>query len=66
LGGLEGVEQTVVVLSYSTWQRFFGGRSDIVGSPIRLNDADYTVIGVLPRTFYLVSKASDYQSRQRC
>jgi putative ABC transport system permease protein len=55
----------VVVLSYSTWQRFFGGRSDIVGSPIRLNDSDYTVVGVLPRTFYLVSKASDYQSRHR-
>ncbi len=55
----------VVVLSYSTWQRFFGGHSNIVGSSIRLNDADYTVVGVLPRPFYLVSKASDYQAHHR-
>jgi putative ABC transport system permease protein len=55
----------VVVLSYSTWQRFFGGRTTVVGSVVRLNDADYTVIGVLPRDFSLVSKASDFQSRNR-
>jgi putative ABC transport system permease protein len=55
----------VVVLSYSTWQRFFGGRTAIVGSVVRLNDVDYTVVGVLPRDFSFVSKASDYQSRNR-
>jgi putative ABC transport system permease protein len=55
----------VVVLSYSTWQRFFGGRTAVVGSVVRLNDADYTVVGVLPRDFSFVSKASDYQSRNR-
>lgn len=55
----------VVVLSYSTWQRFFGGRTTVVGSVVRLNDADYTVVGVLPRDFSLVSKAADYQSRNR-
>ena len=55
----------VVVLSYSTWQRFFDGRRTVVGSVVRLNDADYTVVGVLPRDFTFVSKASDYQSRNR-
>jgi putative ABC transport system permease protein len=55
----------VVVLSYPTWQRFFGGRTAIVGSVVRLNDDDYTVVGVLPRDFSFVSKASDYQSRNR-
>jgi predicted permease len=55
----------VVILSYSTWMRFFGGRTDVVGRSIRLNDASYTVVAVLPRSFYLVSKASDYQSRNR-
>jgi len=55
----------VVVLSYSTWQSLFGGRSSVVGSILRLNDADYTVVGVLPRNFSFVSKASDYQSRNR-
>ncbi|MGC2404227.1 MAG: ABC transporter permease, partial [Acidobacteriaceae bacterium] len=55
----------VVILSYSTWQSLFGGRSDVVGGLLRLNDADYTVVGVLPRNFSFVSKASDYQSRNR-
>jgi putative ABC transport system permease protein len=36
-----------------------------VGSLVRLNDADYTVVGVLPSSFSLVSKASDYESRNR-
>lgn len=55
----------VVILSYSTWMRFFGGRAEAVGRQIRLNDASYTIVGVLPRSFYLVSKATDYQSRNR-
>lgn len=55
----------VVILSYSTWMRFFGGRTEVVGHSIRLNDASYTIAGVLPRNFYLVSKAADFQSRNR-
>jgi putative ABC transport system permease protein len=55
----------VVILSYATWMRQFGGRTDVVGSSVRLNDASYTVVGVLPSTFYLVSKASDFQSRKQ-
>ncbi len=55
----------VVVLSYSTWMHDFGGRRDIVGRPLTLNDASYTVVGVLPREFSLVSKASDFQARNR-
>jgi putative ABC transport system permease protein len=55
----------VVILSYATWIRFFGGRAEVVGRSIRLNDAAYTIVGVLPRNFYLVSKAADYQSRNR-
>src|SRR5207253_2276675 len=53
----------VVVLSYSTWLHYFGGQADIAGKPISLNDADYTVVGVLPRDFSLVSRASDFESR---
>ena len=55
----------VVILSYSTWVNQFGSRTDVVGRAVRLNDAAYTVVGVLPRKFYLVSKASDFQSRNQ-
>lgn len=55
----------VAVLSYSAWMRYFGGRSDLVGRPLTLNNGGYTVVGVLPRDFSLVRNASDFQSRSR-
>jgi putative ABC transport system permease protein len=55
----------VVILSYSTWLHYFGSRSDIVGRQLTLNNASYSVIGILPRDFSLVSKASDLQSRNQ-
>jgi len=61
--GFQPNEQGVVVLSYSVWEKYFGARTEIAGTQVRLNDADYTVAGVLPRDFYLVSKSSDFQAR---
>ncbi len=58
-------QNQVAILSNSTWRQFFGERSDIVGKQLTLNNASYTVVGVLPRSFSLVSKASDFQSRNR-
>lgn len=34
------------VISYDFWQRRFGGRTDVLGTPIKLNAARLTVIGV--------------------
>src|SRR5215471_8972235 len=41
----------VVVLSYSLWQRRYGGDSGIIGKSIDVNGASRTVIGVLPGWF---------------
>ena len=48
----------VVILPYSTWQNRFGGRSDIVGQAITLDDTAFTVIGVLPRDFQFAPRGN--------
>jgi predicted permease len=41
----------VVILSHALWQRYFGGRPDIIGHVVRLDRASAEVIGVLPPYF---------------
>ena len=63
--GFRATEDPVVVLSYSVWEKYFGARTAIAGAGVRLNDEEYTVVGVAPRDFSLVSKTSDFQARTR-
>jgi putative ABC transport system permease protein len=41
----------VVILGNGLWQRIFAGDSSIIGRQVRLDDDNYTVIGVMPRMF---------------
>ena len=41
----------VVVLTYASWQKRFGGDPVVVGKRITLNGAQATIVGVLPREF---------------
>jgi predicted permease len=44
----------VVILSHELWERHFGSDLSLVGSTIRLNRENYTVIGVMPASFRLL------------
>ena len=41
-----------MILSYASWQKRFGGKQEIVGQPITLNETPYTIVGVLPQDFH--------------
>jgi len=50
----------VVVLSYSFWQRRFGGDKNILGQSISLSDRARTVIGVMPPGFKFPHKDAEF------
>jgi len=49
----------VAVLSHGLWMRRFGGDPEAVGRTIRLDDTEYTVVGVMPQTFGFPSESTE-------
>jgi putative ABC transport system permease protein len=43
----------VVILSHGLWQRRFGSNPKVIGQVLRLNDEDYTVVGVMSAGYRL-------------
>ena len=41
----------VVLLSYRTWQKRYGGRKDLIGQSVNLSGIAHTIVGVLPEDF---------------
>ena len=39
------------ILTYASWQQWFGGQDSAIGRDIRINGEPYAVIGVLPQEF---------------
>jgi macrolide transport system ATP-binding/permease protein len=39
------------ILSYSTWQKRYGGRKDVIGETVSLSGLPHTIVGVLPQSF---------------
>jgi predicted permease len=50
--GAEGTNQSnVAVLNHGFWRRHYGGDRGIVGRSIQLDHKNYTIVGVMPRSF---------------
>jgi predicted permease len=47
---------SAAVISHGLWQSQFGGNPDVVGRKINLNDAPFTIVGVMPPAFYFPSR----------
>jgi predicted permease len=44
-----------VIVSHNVWKKLLGGRPDAIGSTIRLSDATFRVVGVMPAGFEQLS-----------
>ncbi|HWQ31569.1 MAG TPA: ABC transporter permease, partial [Blastocatellia bacterium] len=51
--------ERVAILSDGLWQRRFGGRREILGQTVRLNDQPFTVVGIMPPQFRFGSPNAD-------
>lgn len=54
------------VISYSAWQRRFGGSSDVLGKSVTLDGNPTLIVGVLPRNFHFApAEPADFWAIER-
>ena len=51
-------DTSAAVISYGLWQSQFGGSSGVLGQKVNLSGAPYTIIGVMPRSFYFPDRGA--------
>lgn len=56
---LDAGDPMVAVVSHGLWSRRFGADPELVGRVIQLDGRDFTVIGVLPRTYRHLTSDTD-------
>lgn len=49
-----------VILSYGLWLEAFGGAAAAIGKEIRLDDQNYTIVGVMPRSFSFPNRSARF------
>lgn len=52
--------EAVAVLSYTSWQRRFGGKPDTLGDSVRLGDQEYRIVGVMPASFSIPGVETEF------
>jgi predicted permease len=49
-----------LVISHGLWTSRFGGRADVLGQSVLIDDQPHTVVGVMPASFVFPSRESTY------
>jgi predicted permease len=47
----------VAIISYSLWQRFYGGSQEVIGRPLIFDGVPRTIVGIAPASFRLDGEA---------
>ena len=62
-GETEPSAQRVVILSYGAWQKRYGGKSDVLGKTVVLDETPMVIVGVLPADFHFApAEPAEYWS----